>query len=211
MTRADVEYIADKAGVRFVLVDSELEHLVSFLKLPRVVCSDREGDEYERFLAEQPGTWHDLELAGDENDTMSISFTSGTTSRPKGVESSLRGVYLAAIANNVETKMDDKAVYLWLLPMFHMCTHPLALVFSVADSGAAASGGLSRTLVSLSARQGCLSPLTFESRHDGHVHADLPAWRRHLRRCLGLPLEPWRHALLWRADRPALDHVPQAG
>ncbi|CAK7203548.1 hypothetical protein SEUCBS139899_006282 [Sporothrix eucalyptigena] len=65
----------------------------------------------------------------DEDDTVAIPFTSGTTAKPKGVEFSHRGAYLAALANVAESGLngDDtgeagksaRCKYLWTLPMFH--------------------------------------------------------------------------------------------
>ena len=46
--------------------------------------------------------------------------TSGTTSRPKGVELTARGCYLAAIANAVESRLTDSSSFLWTLPFFHV-------------------------------------------------------------------------------------------
>lgn len=62
----------------------------------------------------------------DENATISLAYTSGTTARPKGVEYTHRGIYLAALANVIESGLNietagDRAKYLWTLPMFHVC------------------------------------------------------------------------------------------
>ena len=49
---------------------------------------------------------------------LSIPFTSGTTSRPKGVVYTHRGVYLAAMANIIESGLNNgRCKYLWTLPM----------------------------------------------------------------------------------------------
>ncbi|CAK7269332.1 hypothetical protein SEPCBS57363_003548 [Sporothrix epigloea] len=79
------------------------------------------------FVAAQPG-----HRPLDENDTIAIPFTSGTTAKPKGVEFSHRGAYLAALANVVESGLNGadtssndnsdiaaRCRYLWTLPMFH--------------------------------------------------------------------------------------------
>lgn len=83
------------------------------------------GDEYEAFLDEgrkydqQSGGlgWSGLEFESDELATFSLCYTSGTTSKPKGVESSYRGTYLAGIANAVESGLNHASKYLWILPM----------------------------------------------------------------------------------------------
>jgi long-subunit acyl-CoA synthetase (AMP-forming) len=66
--------------------------------------------------------WSDLvsRTVKNEDDTIAIPFTSGTTSRPKGVVYTHRGAYLAALANIVESGLnppDARCKYLWTLPM----------------------------------------------------------------------------------------------
>ena len=78
----------------------------------------RAGDPYEDFLAGgAPGpveSW--LE---DEEETIAINYTSGTTGRPKGVMYTHRGAYLNASARCIEPGWRSTRVYLWTLPMFH--------------------------------------------------------------------------------------------
>lgn len=52
---------------------------------------------------------------------IAIPFTSGTTSKPKGVVYTHRGAYLAALANVVESGLNyhaGRCRYLWTLPMY---------------------------------------------------------------------------------------------
>lgn len=94
------------------------------------------------------GGWDGLlaNVALDEDGTIAIPFTSGTTSRPKGVIYTHRGAYLAALANVIESGLNcgdghagtaplsestgggssvpreglvERCRYLWTLPMFH--------------------------------------------------------------------------------------------
>ena len=55
----------------------------------------------------------------DEDETIAINYTSGTTGRPKGVMYTHRGAYLNALGELLETRMASDSVYLWTLPMFH--------------------------------------------------------------------------------------------
>jgi len=55
----------------------------------------------------------------DEWNAISLNYTSGTTGDPKGVVYHHRGAYLNAICNIVTWGMQQHAVYLWTLPMFH--------------------------------------------------------------------------------------------
>ncbi len=55
----------------------------------------------------------------NEDDTISINYTSGTTGRPKGVMYTYRGAYLNALAEAFHADLRPESVYLWTLPMFH--------------------------------------------------------------------------------------------
>ena len=97
-------------------------------------------DDVGRGLARCPGTsYADLLARGsdeplpwevdDEDATISINYTSGTTGQPKGVMYTHRGAYLNALGENVTAGHDHRTVYLWTLPMFH-CNgwcHPWAI------------------------------------------------------------------------------------
>ena len=73
---------------------------------------------YEALLAEgDPGfVWPG---PGDEWDSLSLLYTSGTTGDPKGVVYHHRGAYLNALANALAFGLMPDSVYLWTLPMFH--------------------------------------------------------------------------------------------
>eukprot|EP00268_Persea_americana_P023132 TRINITY_DN22814_c0_g1_i1.p1 TRINITY_DN22814_c0_g1~~TRINITY_DN22814_c0_g1_i1.p1 ORF type:complete len:568 (-),score=103.78 TRINITY_DN22814_c0_g1_i1:306-2009(-) len=74
--------------------------------------------EYEKFLEDG-----DPEFAwsppNDEWQSIALGYTSGTTSSPKGVVLSHRGAYLMALSGALIWGMNEGAVYLWTLPMFH--------------------------------------------------------------------------------------------
>jgi fatty-acyl-CoA synthase len=123
LATGEIDYILRHSGSRMLFVDAELEALVKPLDIPglRVIRIDdtgAPGDPYEDFLAaaspEPVETW--LE---DEDETIAINYTSGTTGRPKGVMYSHRGAYLNAIGEVLETGMTFDSRYLWTLPMFH--------------------------------------------------------------------------------------------
>ncbi|KAE9450234.1 hypothetical protein C3L33_17857, partial [Rhododendron williamsianum] len=68
-----------------------------------------------------------------EWDPISVNYTSGTTSRPKGVVYSHRGAYLNSIATFLLHGMGSMPVYLWTVPMFHC--NGWCLIWGVAALG----------------------------------------------------------------------------
>ena len=73
---------------------------------------------YESFVAagDPDFNWH---LPADEWQSISLSYTSGTTGEPKGVVYHHRGAYLNALSNITGWHMGPHPIYLWTLPMFH--------------------------------------------------------------------------------------------
>jgi fatty-acyl-CoA synthase len=55
----------------------------------------------------------------EETDLISINYTSGTTSRPKGVMITHRNAYINVIGTLIHHPMSASDRYLWTVPMFH--------------------------------------------------------------------------------------------
>src|SRR5262245_55996583 len=123
LSRDEIAYILEHSGSRFLLLDAELSELVdpSGVGGVRVILVDDTGDAddaYEQFLvgasAERP-----MSRLEDEEETISVNYTSGTTGRPKGVQFTYRGAYLNALNEAIVAGLSPESVFLWLQPMFH--------------------------------------------------------------------------------------------
>ncbi len=73
--------------------------------------------DYETLLKDA----HDAsEIASiEETDLLTINYTSGTTSRPKGVMITHRNAYINVVGTLIHHPMTVADRYLWTLPMFH--------------------------------------------------------------------------------------------
>ncbi len=74
---------------------------------------------YEDFLKKGSVNINLKNKIKNEWSPISLSYTSGTTHKPKGVTTHHRGAYLNAINNQLVWNMKKNPVYLWTLPMFH--------------------------------------------------------------------------------------------
>lgn len=143
LRKDDISYIFDHADADAIVVDAEFAHLLEDYKqthpnVPLIIDTDTdavegelcgpfdeavlEGLKYDQSLGSHG--WDGLETqAPDELAVNALAYTSGTTARPKGVEYTHRGAYLAALGNVIDSGLNyhdgERCRYLWTLPMFH--------------------------------------------------------------------------------------------
>lgn len=108
------DYLQDVEHIRHLL--PQVEHVVALEGLTEPL---REAGwlDYETELAKAPETFTRPPIA--EDDLLTINYTSGTTSRPKGVMITHRNAYMNAVGTLVHIAMSPADRYLWTLPMFH--------------------------------------------------------------------------------------------
>ena len=126
----EIRHILGHSGSRILVGETGLLAslagvLDDLADLAEVVSIDRSGavagyptTPYRQFLArgsDGPLPW----TVDDEDRTISINYTSGTTGLPKGVMYSHRGAYLNALGEIIHSRHSPRSVYLWTLPMFH--------------------------------------------------------------------------------------------
>ncbi|MDH5751219.1 MAG: AMP-binding protein, partial [Deltaproteobacteria bacterium] len=129
----EIAYILNHSQARVLLVDEEflplvvgirgqleyLENIVAIRNgLGQNIQWPEDAHEYEGWIS-GASTADPMILPEDENDVISINYTSGTTGNPKGVMYTHRSVYINALCNLLEVGMGADSVYLWTLPMFH--------------------------------------------------------------------------------------------
>jgi len=120
LAAGEVASILEHAGARIVFCDHELVGLVEGcdVDIVRVDDTGAPGDPYEDFLATGSPQPFERPLI-DEEQTISINYTSGTTGRPKGVMYTHRGAYLNALMEALQSNLRPESVQLWVVPMFH--------------------------------------------------------------------------------------------
>ncbi|WP_024538492.1 AMP-binding protein [Comamonas badia] len=128
---ATLRFILEHGESKALLYDTEFEALVrevvqGMARPPVLVAVAREAPatpgvathDYETLLADGDAGF-DWRKPEDEWEAISLCYTSGTTSDPKGVVYHHRGAYLSALGNAMAFNMTPDTVYLWTLPMFH--------------------------------------------------------------------------------------------
>ena len=140
LTPDDFVYLINHSGARVVCAHSDYLAAIEGLRaeLPQVehfvaLAGARDGWlDYEAWLAEAPSNFARPQI--QETDLLTINYTSGTTSRPKGVMITHRNAYLNSVGTLVHEHMDCADRYLWTLPMFH--ANGWTFVWTVTAAGA---------------------------------------------------------------------------
>src|SRR5579872_3794367 len=136
----DFSYIINHSGAKVVCVHSDYLEMVDSIRyqIPHVerfvaLEGSRSGWlSYEELLAGAPAEFDRPEIG--EEDLLTINYTSGTTSRPKGVMITHRNAYINTVGTLIHLPMTPADVYLWTLPMFH--ANGWTFVWTVTAAGA---------------------------------------------------------------------------
>ncbi len=138
-TRLDAEtiaYILDHSDAKLLISDTQFSPTIKKAlkilgkKIPiidihddQAIFKEGEGEKigdwtYEEFLetGEENFNWS---LPDDEWQAISLSYTSGTTGKPKGVVYHHRGSYLMSTGSVTAWNMPNKLTFLYTVPMFH--------------------------------------------------------------------------------------------
>ena len=111
----EIRYIVEHSGATVLLVDPELDESLRGIPVKhRFVL----GSATDPQLFLRKGATPRFTVT-DENATVSVNYTSGTTARPKGVQLTHRNFWLNAVTFGWHLGMTDRDVYLHTLPTFH--------------------------------------------------------------------------------------------
>lgn len=125
LTADDFIYLATHSGSKvlcvhadyFALVDSVRDRMTGVEHFVGLGGGKEGWLDYEALLAAESPEFKRPEIA--ETDLLSINYTSGTTSRPKGVMITHRNAWANSVGTLVHWNMTPSDRYLWTLPMFH--------------------------------------------------------------------------------------------
>ncbi|HET6965188.1 MAG TPA: AMP-binding protein [Acidimicrobiales bacterium] len=113
----EVQYIIDHSGASVMLVDPEIDEALGSVTAKERILLDGTADR--EIFAPAPAGRLPAPWEADENASVSINYTSGTTARPKGVQLTHRNCWLNASIFGWHTTVTDRDVFLHTLPMFH--------------------------------------------------------------------------------------------
>ena len=154
LTANDFVYLINHSGSRMICADRDYLGTIDSIRdqIPEVehfvaLTGSGELPAREDFWSAQPiSGWLDYETMIDassaefvrpeirETDLLTINYTSGTTSRPKGVMITHRNAWMNSVGTLLYAPMTCSDRYLWTLPMFH--ANGWTFVWTVTAAGA---------------------------------------------------------------------------
>ena len=146
LTADDFVYLINHSGAKIVCAHSDYldaidgirSQLTNVEALVALEGADQNQEgrpgwlDYERLLREASADFNQPDI--QETDLLTINYTSGTTSRPKGVMITHRNAYINVVGTLIHHPMSLADRYLWTLPMFH--ANGWTFVWTVTATGA---------------------------------------------------------------------------
>lgn len=109
LSAAELEYQLEDSEASFLLVDQELEYKINFGR--KIRFQDIRNAETAEFTP--AAEWQ-------EERTISIMYTSGTTGYPKGVRQTAQNHFSSAVSSALNIGISPGDVWLCVMPLFHI-------------------------------------------------------------------------------------------
>jgi fatty-acyl-CoA synthase len=125
LSAEDFVYIVNHSGAKVLgvhsdyldMIDSVRERLPNVAHFVALEGAKQGWLDYESLIDSATDALPPQQIA--ETDLLAVNYTSGTTSRPKGVMMTHRNAWMNSVGTLVHWPMTPAARYLWTLPMFH--------------------------------------------------------------------------------------------
>jgi fatty-acyl-CoA synthase len=140
LSAEDFVYVVTHSGAKVLCVHADYLNAVDSVRarMPEVehfVALEGEKAGWLSYESLIQGAIGELTVPGiAETDLLSINYTSGTTSRPKGVMITHRNAWMNSVGALTHWHMTPADRYLWTLPMFH--ANGWTFVWTVTAAGA---------------------------------------------------------------------------
>jgi fatty-acyl-CoA synthase len=136
----DFVYLLNHSGARILCAHRDYLETIDSIRsrltqLTQFVALTGEGNDwldYETLLSARSPDFIPPEIR--ETDLLTINYTSGTTSRPKGVMITHRNAWMNSIGTLIHQPVTCADRYLWTLPMFH--ANGWTFVWTITAAGA---------------------------------------------------------------------------
>ncbi len=141
----ELAYVLNKADIELLFYEEMFAPKVDAVrdqlpKLREAICIGGEDDAFRAFFAKASGDYPEIGI--DEDDPFCMTYTGGTTGRPKGVLTSHRNRMITAHTVMVEEAIDERDVVGIVTPLFHVAA--LNIMFQPAILAGATSTFLSK-------------------------------------------------------------------
>lgn len=130
LSAKEYTYILNDAGVEaivfhadFMPILEQIRNDINGIKHFFIADGPAEADWITGTYADWTGGAADTAAGGepeDENATLNLYYTSGTTGNPKGVMLTHRNIYANALSTIISFKLDDATIWHHIAPLFHL-------------------------------------------------------------------------------------------
>jgi len=114
LKRDEIAWIVEHSKSEVLIVDPDLAADLRTIEGPRFITMGPEFDAAWFGHSGEPSVYEPQEL-----DTVTINYTSGTTSKPKGVEQTNRARWTDSVVMGWQLGVTERDVYMSVVPMFH--------------------------------------------------------------------------------------------